>query len=164
MAGKEGLNLAFASRVVLVEPHFNPMHEEQAIDRTHRFGQRRTVHAHKLFVPGVVLQTAISCPLASKRFASFFAINSATVSKKGYLHCYKYVTTFLVSSSPLSVKCIDNMSCTNPPSNLSATSLPSERCCAHERTLIGAMFSLTQGVLQAPLRRRSWSYRSTRRR
>jgi hypothetical protein len=30
MAGKEGLNLQFCNRIVLMDPHFNPMVEEQA--------------------------------------------------------------------------------------------------------------------------------------
>ena len=30
LAGKEGLNLQFCNRIALMDPHFNPMVEEQA--------------------------------------------------------------------------------------------------------------------------------------
>lgn len=52
MAGKEGLNLQFCNRVVLIEPDYNPSAEEQAIDRCHRIGQTRDVHVHKFYIKG----------------------------------------------------------------------------------------------------------------
>lgn len=52
MAGKEGLNLQFCRRIILMEPDWNPMNEEQAIDRCHRIGQKHKVHAHKLYFEG----------------------------------------------------------------------------------------------------------------
>ncbi|KAF2239007.1 hypothetical protein EV356DRAFT_226832 [Viridothelium virens] len=39
----EGIDLTAASRVHLVEPHWNPMAEAQAVDRVHRIGQTREV-------------------------------------------------------------------------------------------------------------------------
>ncbi|RYP52173.1 hypothetical protein DL768_002615 [Monosporascus sp. mg162] len=39
----EGLDLTAANSVHLVEPHWNPMAESQAIDRVHRIGQQRNV-------------------------------------------------------------------------------------------------------------------------
>ncbi|KAK9827260.1 hypothetical protein WJX81_004258 [Elliptochloris bilobata] len=53
-AGSTGLNLTVASRVVLLEPYWNPYVEDQAIDRAHRIGQEQEVHVFKLFVPGTV--------------------------------------------------------------------------------------------------------------
>ena len=53
-AGNAGLNLAEASRVVFLEPHFNPKLEWQAMDRAHRYGQERTVHVHKLYITGLL--------------------------------------------------------------------------------------------------------------
>ncbi|CZR41600.1 uncharacterized protein FPRO_11189 [Fusarium proliferatum ET1] len=41
----EGVDLTAASFVHLVEPHWNPMLEEQALDRVHRMGQTRDVVA-----------------------------------------------------------------------------------------------------------------------
>jgi len=49
-AGGAGLNLAAASYVVLYDPWWNPAVEAQAIDRTHRIGQTRTVFAYRLLM------------------------------------------------------------------------------------------------------------------
>ncbi|XP_071089025.1 helicase-like transcription factor [Haliotis cracherodii] len=42
-AGGVGLNLTAASRVFLMEPHWNPATEEQCFDRCHRLGQTKDV-------------------------------------------------------------------------------------------------------------------------
>ena len=47
-AGGEGLNLIFASHVVLMEPYWNCAVEQQAIDRLHRIGQHRVTHVLRL--------------------------------------------------------------------------------------------------------------------
>lgn len=44
-AGGEGLNLQIASHVVLIDPWWNPAVEMQAVQRAHRIGQTRPVHA-----------------------------------------------------------------------------------------------------------------------
>lgn len=49
-AGGFGLNLTAASYVVLFDPWWNPAVEAQAIDRTHRIGQKQTVFAYRLLV------------------------------------------------------------------------------------------------------------------
>ncbi|KAL3427322.1 alpha-mannosyltransferase [Phlyctema vagabunda] len=41
--GGAGLDITAASRVYLLEPHWNPMIEEQAICRVHRVGQKQDV-------------------------------------------------------------------------------------------------------------------------
>lgn len=53
-AGGLGLNLTAASYVILFDPWWNPAIEAQAIDRTHRIGQTRTVIAYKLLTEGTV--------------------------------------------------------------------------------------------------------------
>lgn len=53
-AAGTGLNLTNASYVVLYDPWWNPAVEAQAIDRSHRIGQTRTVHAYRLITPGTV--------------------------------------------------------------------------------------------------------------
>jgi superfamily II DNA or RNA helicase len=53
-AGGTGLNLTAASYVVLFDPWWNPAVEAQAIDRSHRIGQDRTVIAYRLLTRGTV--------------------------------------------------------------------------------------------------------------
>ncbi|KAA8897611.1 SNF2 family N-terminal domain-containing protein [Sphaerosporella brunnea] len=48
--GALGLNLTCASRVVILEPFWNPFIEEQAIDRVHRIGQKQDVIVYKLTI------------------------------------------------------------------------------------------------------------------
>ena len=47
-AGGVGLNLTAADYVYMVDPWWNPATEQQAIDRTHRIGQQKSVFAYKL--------------------------------------------------------------------------------------------------------------------
>jgi len=53
-AGNAGLNLNMASRVIILDPFWNPFIEEQAIDRAHRIGQNRPVKVHRVLVQGTV--------------------------------------------------------------------------------------------------------------
>jgi len=53
-AGGTGLNLTSASYVVLFDPWWNPAVEAQAIDRSHRIGQDRTVIAYRLVARGTI--------------------------------------------------------------------------------------------------------------
>ncbi|KAK9456783.1 SNF2 family N-terminal domain-containing protein [Dipodascopsis uninucleata] len=48
--GALGLNLVSASRVILVDPWWNPMISEQAIDRVHRIGQTQDVDVYEFIV------------------------------------------------------------------------------------------------------------------
>jgi SNF2 family DNA or RNA helicase len=52
--GSLGLNLTAASRVVILEPFWNPFVEEQAIDRVHRLNQTRNVVVYKFTVADTV--------------------------------------------------------------------------------------------------------------
>jgi SNF2 family DNA or RNA helicase len=47
-AGGFGLNLTEADYCVMLDPWWNPAAEEQAIDRTHRIGQTRTVMVYRM--------------------------------------------------------------------------------------------------------------------
>jgi SNF2 family DNA or RNA helicase len=53
-AGSLGLNLTAASRVVILEPFWNPFVEEQAIDRVHRLNQKQDVIVYKMTVKDTV--------------------------------------------------------------------------------------------------------------
>lgn len=53
-AGGLGLNLTAAEYVYLLDPWWNPAVEAQAIDRTHRIGQTRSVFAYRLIAKDTV--------------------------------------------------------------------------------------------------------------
>ncbi|GLI76332.1 hypothetical protein PoHVEF18_004604 [Penicillium ochrochloron] len=53
-AGALGLNLTAASRVVIMEPFWNPFVEEQAIDRVHRLNQTIDVKIYRMIIKGTV--------------------------------------------------------------------------------------------------------------
>lgn len=53
-AGGVGLNLTAAEYVFILDPWWNPAVEAQAIDRTHRIGQNRTVFAYRLIARDTV--------------------------------------------------------------------------------------------------------------
>jgi len=53
-AGGTGLNLTAATRVIHFDRWWNPAVEDQATDRAHRIGQRRTVQVYRLLTAGTV--------------------------------------------------------------------------------------------------------------
>ena len=65
-AGGTGLNLTAATHVLHYDRWWNPAVEDQATDRAHRIGQRRTVEVHKLVTAGT-LEERIDELLMSKR-------------------------------------------------------------------------------------------------
>jgi SNF2 family DNA or RNA helicase len=54
IAGGVGLNLTGADMVIHFDPWWNPAVENQATDRAHRIGQKRTVYSVKLITKGTV--------------------------------------------------------------------------------------------------------------
>ena len=53
-AGGTGLNLTGADMVIHFDPWWNPAVENQATDRAHRIGQKRTVYSVKLITKGTI--------------------------------------------------------------------------------------------------------------
>jgi SNF2 family DNA or RNA helicase len=53
-AGNAGLNLVGASRVIILDPFWNPYIEMQAIDRAYRIGQQRPVEVHRILIKNTV--------------------------------------------------------------------------------------------------------------
>lgn len=51
-AGGQGLNLFGANRVIILDDHFNPMYEEQAVGRAYRIGQKKAVFVYHLMAGG----------------------------------------------------------------------------------------------------------------
>jgi prepilin-type processing-associated H-X9-DG protein len=58
--GGLGLNLISADTVILYDPWWNPMVENQAIDRTHRIGQTRKVQVFRLITKGTVEEKIVN--------------------------------------------------------------------------------------------------------
>ena len=54
LAGGIGLNLHGANRVIILDEGYNPTHEEQAIGRAYRIGQRRKVYVYRLVCAGTI--------------------------------------------------------------------------------------------------------------
>lgn len=53
-AGGTGLNLTAADYVFIADPWWNPAVEMQAVDRTHRIGQDKTVFTYRFVTEGTV--------------------------------------------------------------------------------------------------------------
>ena len=53
-AGGVGLNLTSADNVIIFDPWWNPSVENQAIDRAHRIGQKKSVNVYRLITEGTI--------------------------------------------------------------------------------------------------------------
>jgi len=51
-AASLGLNLVSANHVILMDLWYNPATENQAIDRSHRIGQKKAVHVTRIVIKG----------------------------------------------------------------------------------------------------------------
>lgn len=82
--GSLGLNLTAATRVVIVEPFWNPFVEEQAIDRVHRLTQTVDVVVYKLTVADTV-EARILALQDKKRLLAQATIEGGSRKGKGQL-------------------------------------------------------------------------------
>ncbi|KAI9790588.1 MAG: hypothetical protein M1835_000878 [Candelina submexicana] len=78
--GSLGLNLTAASRVVILEPFWNPFVEEQAIDRVHRLNQTVDVVVYKITIKDTVEERILALQ-AKKRELANAAIEGKAVAK-----------------------------------------------------------------------------------
>ena len=69
-AGSLGLNLTAASRVVILEPFWNPFVEEQAIDRVHRLNQTQDVIVYKLTIKDTVEERIVELQEKKRELAN----------------------------------------------------------------------------------------------
>ena len=69
-AGGQGLNFFGANRVVILDDHFNPMWELQAIGRAYRIGQQKTVYVYRLTVGGTFEQAIQNQALFKEQLAT----------------------------------------------------------------------------------------------
>ncbi|KAF1977396.1 hypothetical protein BU23DRAFT_550716 [Bimuria novae-zelandiae CBS 107.79] len=67
--GSLGLNLTAASRVVIMEPFWNPFVEEQAIDRVHRLNQTVDVTVYRLSIHNSVEERILALQEAKRKLA-----------------------------------------------------------------------------------------------
>lgn len=67
--GSLGLNLTAASRVVILEPFWNPFVEEQAIDRVHRINQTCDVVVYRLTIHSTVEERILDLQEAKRKLA-----------------------------------------------------------------------------------------------
>jgi SNF2 family DNA or RNA helicase len=68
-AGGLGLNLTEAEVVFLLDPWWNPAVEAQAIDRTHRIGQKRPVFAYRLVSKDTVEEKVLELQRSKRELA-----------------------------------------------------------------------------------------------
>lgn len=68
-AGGVGLNLTAADYVFLLDPWWNPAIEAQAIDRTHRIGQTRSVLAYRLIAENTVEEKILELQATKRALA-----------------------------------------------------------------------------------------------
>lgn len=65
-AGGVGLNITGASRVIMIEPAWNPAIDSQSIARAWRFGQTRTVVVYRFFLSGSIEEVILQRQLLKK--------------------------------------------------------------------------------------------------
>ncbi|MBN1569666.1 MAG: SWIM zinc finger family protein [Acidobacteria bacterium] len=68
-AGGLGLNLTAAEYVYLLDPWWNPAVEAQAVDRTHRIGQTRSVFAYRLIAKDTVEEKVLELQETKREIA-----------------------------------------------------------------------------------------------
>ncbi len=76
-AGGSGLNLTGADMVIHYDPWWNPAVEDQATDRAHRIGQKKTVYSVKLITKDSVEEKVLQMQQRKKN------VIDATLEKKG---------------------------------------------------------------------------------
>ena len=74
MAGGTGLNLTGADMVMHYDPWWNPAVEDQATDRAHRIGQKKTVYVMKMIAAGSIEEKVLAMQRRKQ------AVISATVT------------------------------------------------------------------------------------
>lgn len=81
--GSLGLNLTAASRVVLLEPFWNPFVEEQAIDRVHRLNQTFDVVIYRLTIINTVEERILALQEEKRKLAEAAIEGGKALSKLG---------------------------------------------------------------------------------
>ena len=80
-AGGTGLNLTAAEYVFLLDPWWNPAVETQAIDRSHRIGQTRSVFAYRLIAKDTVEEKVLQLQESKRKIADAIINHDGSVLK-----------------------------------------------------------------------------------
>lgn len=81
-AGGVGLNLTAADYVFILDPWWNPAAEAQAIDRSHRIGQKNKVIAYKLIAKNTVEEKIIELQKQKREVADAIISTDSSLLKK----------------------------------------------------------------------------------
>ena len=81
-AGGVGLNLTSANYVFILDPWWNPAVEAQAIDRTHRIGQKKNVFAYKLIAKNTVEEKILELQRSKKELSDAIMDAQSGILKK----------------------------------------------------------------------------------
>jgi len=81
-AGGMGLNLTAADYVYLIDPWWNPAVENQAIDRTHRIGQKKSVFAYRMICKNTVEEKIINLQAKKTKIAKDIITSDESIIKK----------------------------------------------------------------------------------
>ncbi|KAH7165443.1 SNF2 family N-terminal domain-containing protein [Dactylonectria macrodidyma] len=90
-SGAVGLTLTNANRVHLIEPHWNPAMEAQAIARVLRMGQKQTVTIVKYITEKTVEQNIVKLQEKKSRIAKISLDRTSDVDARGLLDDLKFV-------------------------------------------------------------------------
>ena len=80
--GGFGLNLVAADTVIIVDPWWNPMGENQAIDRAHRIGQTKKVMVYKIISKNTIEEKILDLQLNKKEMFESLIDRGQSVIKK----------------------------------------------------------------------------------
>lgn len=79
--GGYGLNLTAADTVIIVDPWWNPMGENQAIDRAHRIGQTKKVLIYKVITKNTIEEKILSLQESKKEMFEFIIDDGQNIIK-----------------------------------------------------------------------------------
>ena len=81
-AGGTGINLTAADTVIIFDPWWNPSVENQAIDRAHRIGQKKTVNVYRLLTQGTIEEKIQALKKKKQRLFDALVSESGDLFKK----------------------------------------------------------------------------------
>jgi SNF2 family DNA or RNA helicase len=81
-AGGVGLNLTAADYVYIIDPWWNPAVEQQAIDRTHRIGQTKSVFAYRFICKDTIEEKMLLLQERKRTLAEDLISDDSTILKR----------------------------------------------------------------------------------